>query len=156
MEFANPTLVKCPRCNAEAPHQVSNLLALGAICPTCRLKLDHVGKRMRAQIDEASTFVACIDILMAVEDSLGTQSPPIPDESWDEKPVSELTLRDLVRAVHENVPLGRDSETAATRLVLKAAEKVAAHHVSASELDRPLSQALRLRTWAEKHGLTNG
>jgi hypothetical protein len=157
MKFAYPLAVKCSRCAAESQHNSKDLLALQAVCPTCNFKLDDIGKRMGAQIDEMSAFATWVQVLMGVEDRLGIQSPGIPDEeALSKKALPELTLRDLARLVRGCVPPGPDSEDRAERLVLEAAEKVAAKQVAMSEMDRPLLRALRLPRWAEKHGLTNG
>lgn len=93
---------------------------------------------------------------MGVEDRLGIQSPGFPDdEPLKEKRLSDLTLRDLVRLVEGYVPAGADLGSTAERLVLEAAEKVAAHQVTVSEIDLPLLQAMWFSRWAEKHSPKN-
>jgi hypothetical protein len=155
-EVMGPLAVKCPRCAVESVHNSKDLLALRAFCTNCNFKLDDIGERLGAQSDENLAFVTWAKVSMGVEDSLGIKSPGIPDgDALARRPLSALTLRDLVRLVQEYVPAGPDSAATAQRLVLEAAEGVAAQRVAESELDRPLLQALRLPHWAEKHGRTN-
>jgi hypothetical protein len=126
------------------------LLALAATCPACGLPLDEVGKRMGATLDEASAFGVAAQVLMRVEDRLGLTTPSITDdEVLSSKGNLAPTLRDLARLVSGYVPSGAGAAENASRLVLEAAAEVAGRPVAASDMDRPLLQALHIRHRAD-------
>lgn len=153
VKFADPLAVKCLRCAAESRHHSKDLLALTATCPACGSPLDEIGIRMGTKLDEASAFGVWAEVLMGVEDCLGINYPGIPDgDALGSKPLPELTLRDLVRLVAGYAPPGADTDETASRVVLECAGQVAGRKVSASDMDRPLLEALQLPHWADKHG----
>jgi hypothetical protein len=156
VKFIEPLAVTCPHCGAKSRHNSKDLLGLTAACPACRSPLDEVGVRMGAAVDAAWVPWHWAAVLIEVEDRLGISAPGIPDgDALGSEPECGWTLRGLVRLVADHAPPGAETDEEAERVVLESASEYAGRPVSASDLDRPLLEALDVPCYAARQRRAN-
>ena len=67
MKFANPYTVACPSCHRTGNYAPRDLVALRVTCEHCSASLDSVGREMRSQLAEWTSYVAKIEMAIELE-----------------------------------------------------------------------------------------
>ena len=144
MRFKDPLDITCPSCQTISLQSPRELLEDLTRCPNCNASLKDIGVQMRITCDDFSAYLFWIELAMEIE--VGTGIVISDDDLFGIRHnCAELTIRDMIGLVAEQMPTKGASSDGVLQVVLDATSALVHQSVELKDIDRPVLQ-LRMPT----------